>query len=110
MLGRRQLRAAAAMLRVSRVTVYRLFAEGKLHIRVSNAVCVAGEDIESFLSHPIRLEMPRLRDLREGLDADGLKQPLICAVHPARALRGRSCSRNPTPFRRFQLKNAVQRR
>jgi excisionase family DNA binding protein len=43
-------REAAALLGVSPSTVYALCAQGKLaHVRVSNALRLAGEDIESFL-------------------------------------------------------------
>jgi excisionase family DNA binding protein len=43
-------REAAARLRVSRSSVYALCAAGRLaHVRVSNALRLAGEDIESFL-------------------------------------------------------------
>jgi excisionase family DNA binding protein len=43
-------REAAVRIRVSPVTVYRLCAEGKLrHVRVSNALRIAEEDLEGYL-------------------------------------------------------------
>ncbi len=44
-------RAAAALLRVSTATVYKLVARGDLaHVRVSNAIRIAPADLEAFLA------------------------------------------------------------
>ncbi len=46
-------REAAARLRVSPVTIYRLCAEGRLrHVRISNALRIAAEAVEDYLHPP----------------------------------------------------------
>jgi len=46
-------REAAARLRVSPVTIYRLCADGRLrHVRISNALRIAAEAVEDYLRPP----------------------------------------------------------
>jgi excisionase family DNA binding protein len=46
-------REVAALLRISRATVYKLVAEGTLKaVRISNSIRVRGEDLERFAQGP----------------------------------------------------------